>query len=270
MKRRNFLKQSLTATAILATPAYSFANASKAMKTNSSVDALKFQMDLCGNRVGIEADQEGLIELAKKNGFGAVQPIGWQLVKLEQEAIEKLNLKVKDAGLVWSAADLPVDFRKTQKVFDEGLKELPKLAGVLKSLGISRMGTWIMPCHDELTYVKNFRQHATRLAAIGKVLEESGISLGLEYVGTKSLWTSKRYPFLHTMNECLGLIEETGRSNLGLVLDSWHWTMAGENADDIRSLKNEQIIACDLNDAPSGIESDKQHDTTRELPMATG
>lgn len=35
-------------------------------------------------------------------------------------------------------------------------------------------------------------------------------------------------------------------------------------------LKNSDIVACDLNDAPTGIAKEKRNDTNRELPAATG
>jgi sugar phosphate isomerase/epimerase len=58
--------------------------------------------------------------------------------------------------------------------------------------------------------------------------------------------------------------------NVGCVLDSWHWYTAHETADDLRTLKNRDVVACDLNDAPAGIPVDQQIDNRRELPAATG
>jgi len=55
-----------------------------------------------------------------------------------------------------------------------------------------------------------------------------------------------------------------------VVLDSWHWYTAHESADDLRQLKNSDIVACDLNDAPAGIPIDQQIDNRRELPADTG
>lgn len=230
----------------------------------------KFQLDLCGGRVGIRASQEELIALAQKHGFASVEPLDWQLKKLPKEKLEEMKAKVAEAKLVWGATGLPVEFRKDEKKFQEDLKNLPACATALQTAGVTRMGTWIMPCHDGLTYRANFRQHAKRLKETAKVLEQHGIRLGLEYVGTKTLWTSKRFPFVHTMKETKELIAVIGQNNVGFVLDCWHWTMAGETAADIKSLKNKEVVVCDLNDAPAGIEIDQQIDNQRELPMATG
>jgi sugar phosphate isomerase/epimerase len=53
-------------------------------------------------------------------------------------------------------------------------------------------------------------------------------------------------------------------------VDSWHWWTAGETEVDLLTLKNEEIVAADLNDAPAGIPREQQRDNQRELPMATG
>jgi sugar phosphate isomerase/epimerase len=72
------------------------------------------------------------------------------------------------------------------------------------------------------------------------------------------------------MAETKDLIAEIGQPNVGFVLDSWHWYTAHETVDDLRSLSSHEIIACDLNDAPTGLEIDQQIDNQRELPSATG
>jgi len=271
MNRRTLLKYSLSAGACL----FSNSILGSVVSPKGAVTSVRqekpiFKLDLCGGRVGIDANQDQLIDLAKANGFGAVEPLVWDLQKYDQARIDATNAKMKEAGLVWSAADLPVEFRQSEEKFQEDLKNLPAAAKSLQTAGVTRIGTWIMPCHDTLTYRANFRQHSKRLKETAAILEQHGLRLGLEYVGTKSLWTQMRYPFVHTMEETGELIAVIGQNNVGYILDSWHWTMAGENGDHIRKLKNEQIVAVDLNDAPAEAELAQQKDTVRELPMATG
>jgi sugar phosphate isomerase/epimerase len=150
------------------------------------------------------------------------------------------------------------------------VKQLPAAAASQQRAGITRVGTWLSPTHRQLTYLANFRQHARRLREAAKVLGDHGQRLGLEYVGPKTSWTAGRYPFIHTMAETKDLIAEIGRDNVGLTLDSWHWYNARETADDLLSLKNEDVVCCHLNDAPSGVPIDQQVDGRRELPCATG
>ena len=70
--------------------------------------------------------------------------------------------------------------------------------------------------------------------------------------------------------ETKDLIAEINVDNMGFVLDSWHWYTAHETVEDLRTLTNKDIVACDLNDAPAGLEIDEQIDNRRELPSATG
>jgi sugar phosphate isomerase/epimerase len=102
------------------------------------------------------------------------------------------------------------------------------------------------------------------------VLGDHGFRFGLEYVGPKTSWSSQKFPFVHTMVEMKELLAAMGRDNVGFVLDSWHWYTAGETVDDLLTLKDCDIVAVDLNDAPAGIAVDKQMDLSRELPCATG
>src|SRR5260221_8271268 len=132
------------------------------------------------------------------------------------------------------------------------------------------MSTWLMPCDDKLTYRQNFQQHVSRLKEVAQILKDHNIRFGLEYVGPKTLWASRRYTFIHSMAVMEELIAEINTGNVGMQLDSWHWWNAGETADDILSLKSTDVITVDLNDAPEGIPKEQQVDNHRELPCASG
>jgi sugar phosphate isomerase/epimerase len=230
----------------------------------------KMTIDLvCGN-LGVKADLPAAVALAHAHGFESLAPDANYLGKLSEGQLAELlgDLKAKD--LRWGAAGLPTDFRGEETAFRTGLKTLPEFAASLKRAGAQRVGTWIKPGHDRLTYLANFRQHAGRLREVASVLGDQGLRLGLEYVGPRTSWTAARYPFVHTMVEMKELIAEIGRDNVGLVLDSWHWYNAGETDADIRALSPREVVACDLNDAPAQLPIDQQRDLLRELPCATG
>ena len=230
----------------------------------------KFTIDLRGSSIGVQGDQRKMIDLAVKHGFESVGADTWFLGGRSDEEIAELKSELAEKGLVWGSAGLPIEFRKDEAKFKNDLSGLAKHASALQKAGGSRMGTWIMPCHKELTYVQNFKQHATRLRECAKVLKDHGLRLGLEYVGPQTLRNSMRFPFLHTMEETRELNAEIGVDNMGLIMDSWHWYTAGETAANLATLTNQEIVACDLNDAPKGRSVNEQIDQERELPMATG
>lgn len=230
----------------------------------------RFTMDLTPGAIGVQANQSETIRLAAKYGFQSVAPNSGELAALDDQAKDRLLELLKESKIVWGAASLSVDFRSDEETFRKGLMELPKHAKALQLFGVSRVGTWLRPNHNELTYVQNFRQHARRLRECVKVLNDHGLRFGMEYVGPKTLWSAARHTFIHSMAETKDLIAEIGQDNVGFVLDSWHWYTAKETIDDLRTLTNKDIIACDLNDAPTGLEIDQQIDNHRELPAATG
>ncbi len=230
----------------------------------------KFTMDLCPGKIGVKANQREAILLASRHGFQSVEPEISYLTSLGQSQLDEIVGLLKEKHLVWGAAPVTVNFRGENGDFESGLKLLPDIAKGLQRAGVKRVGTWISPSHHELTYLANFRAHQERLSKIAKIYHEHGIRLGLEYVGPKTSWTSKKFSFIHTMAEAKELIHAIDSPNVGLVLDSWHWYCADETVEDLLTLTNEQIVAVDLNDAPSGIPREEQIDNRRELPSATG
>jgi sugar phosphate isomerase/epimerase len=230
----------------------------------------KMTLDLvCGN-IGVSANQREAIELAARHGFESVGADGAYLAALSDDQVAELKSFMKAKGLVFGAAGLPVEFRRDEARFEESLKGLPNIAAGLQRAGVSRVSTWLTPCHDTLPYLQNFRQHAARLRAVAQVLKEHGVRLGLEYVAPKTSWASRRYTFIHTLAEMKDLVAEINTGNVGFLLDSWHWWHAGDTVADLLALKGSEVIAVDLNDAPAGVPRDEMPDGRRELPCATG
>ncbi|MSU51237.1 MAG: sugar phosphate isomerase/epimerase [Opitutus sp.] len=214
--------------------------------------------------------QKELNDLAHRHRFESVEPRGDEVAAMSAAQISEMLADLKSKQLAWASPGLPVDFRKDEQAFKDGLVKLPKIAAGLQRAGANRMGTWLSPSHDQLTYHTNFKLHVARLREVATVLKDHGIRLGLEYVGTQLLLVGKKYPFVHTMAETRELIAAIGTGNVGLVLDTWHWWTAGDTGADILALKNEDVVSVDLNDAPKGISKEQQHDNERELPVATG
>lgn len=236
----------------------------------SAVQKRLFKISLNPFAIGVNLGQEALIEKAVEYGFEAILPIPAQLAEMGEGERNEFLFKMKAANLSWDAAGLTVDFRKTEDLFRQGIENLPKVAHALQKSGVRRMSTWIMPTHEELTYIENFKQHASRLKEITEIIKDFDIKLGLEYVGPKTLTSLHKYPFLSSMKEAFELIDEINVPNLGIQLDSFHWYCAEETIADLESLTNEQIVTCDLNDATAGRSVAEQIDGERELPGESG
>jgi sugar phosphate isomerase/epimerase len=231
----------------------------------------RFTLNLVTFMIGVSVKSQAEVNaLAKRHGFESVEARGQDLAAMTTDEIARLRQDMQRDGLVWGAGFLPNDARPDAAKHDEAIKALPAFAAGLQRTGVTRVGTWVSPASDTHTYLQNFKRHVTGIRSIASILGDHGIRLGLEYIGTPSSRRPRRYAFVHTMAEAKELLADVGAANAGFVLDTWHWWTAGDTAADIRTLKNQDIVAVDLNDAPAGIPLDEQKDNQRELPATTG
>ncbi len=230
----------------------------------------KFYNVLSLGRLGLHASFPESVRLASKHNFEGVDPDLEYFSKLSDGELSKTLDDFKAKYLKLGDAGLPVEFRKDEAAFHEDLKNLPAAAKVLQRVGVERVSTYILSFDDDLTYLQNFRQHASRLHECARVLADHGQRFGLEYVGPRTSWRSLRHPFVHTMSEMKELMVAIGTHNLAIQLDSYHWYNAEESAADIETLRNRDVVSVDLNDAPKGLDRDHLQDLSRELPAATG
>lgn len=229
---------------------------------------MTMQLD-CGS-IGVKATPPQALEYAHRHGFDSVSADSGWLAGLNPDELQRFLAEMKAKKIVWGNAGLPVEFRKEEAEFRTGVAELKRRAPALQRAGVTRVTTWILPSSDTMSYVENLKFQARRLAECAAILADHGCRFGLEYVGPKTAWTARRYPFVHSMREMRELIAEIGKPNMGFVMDSWHWYTAGDKEEDLKTLKASEVVSIDLNDAPAGVAWDQQVDSKREVPCATG
>ncbi|GAB3740440.1 sugar phosphate isomerase/epimerase family protein [Microlunatus parietis] len=227
--------------------------------------------NLSAGALGLSLDHPTAIDLAEKHGFGGVDPDLGFLRSLDgTAAIAEHAAAVRERGLQWGIAGLPVPLTAPAEEFRAALTDLPATLELLTAAGVTSVGTWLRPMHDDLNYRRNWVLHVSRLNLVGELLADAGLRLGLEYIGPKTFWSTERFPFLHSLGEARELIAEVGRPNIGLILDTYHWYTAGESAADLAGLTDADIVSVDINDARDDRERDEQQDLDRRLPGATG
>ncbi len=177
-----------------------------------------------------------------------------------------------EAAGLWAGAAglLPGTMSATDQEWNAGVKSLPALARMACDSGFTRSTIVVLPFDEKLDFKKNFRFHIDHLGQVAPVLADYGIRLGLEYVSPETRRAAHRFEFVHDLAGMLELIEAGGQTNVGLLLDSFHWYCAGETPADIAELQNRQIVAVHVNDAPLGRTLREQSAFERELPGATG
>ena len=220
--------------------------------------------------IGLKCTANELLDYAIKFKFSAISPPLRELIQFKESDKKAYLEKMKKNEIVFDSGGLPIDFRTTESKFKEGFDFLVENINSIVSLNVSSLVTWIMPTHKTLTYMRNFEQHRTRLNKVATVLEDSGLKLGLEYVGPKTLMARDKYPFLHSINGLKELIKSIEKNNVGYLLDSYHTYCAEDKNEDLDFLKAEDIISVQLNDGVLGRTIATQMDLERELPGDTG
>ena len=174
------------------------------------------------------------------------------------------------AGVRPGSFGMPVEYRKDEATWREGLAALPAQAKLACELGCGRTSTWLLPGDDGRDFRTNFRFHVERLRPVAVILADYGIRFGLEFVGPKTARTKRTYRFLYTLEGMLALAAAIDTGNVGLLLDLWHLYTAHGSNDQVLELTNAEVVVVHVNDAPTGVSIDEQLDNVRALPGETG
>jgi sugar phosphate isomerase/epimerase len=199
-------------------------------------------------------------ELAAKAGYlgvdvnlGAAMQAG---LDTTQALLARLRLKPAVVGL-------PVEFRKDDEAFRQGMTKLDDAARFAAAIGCPRMSTWLLPSTD--TPKAELRKiYLDRFSAIASVLAKHRVRFGLENVSPVHLRTRSPHPFMWRTDEVLQFAKECG-PNVGLLLDSWHWHHAESTVQDILRAGKERIVHVQVADAPK-LPPDQIRDNERLMP----
>ena len=262
ISRRTFCRSAITAAVAL----HYIKPSAKASQNNK----VKLYKNLGPGHIGVKANQRQALEYAVKYGFDSITPSPGEFQNKSTSEISDWLKLMKDKGVRYGAAGLPVEFRRDEDRFKADMKRLPRQAAFLRQFGIKRIATWVMPGHNELTYLQKFKLLKNRFREVANVLKDNDIRLGLEFVGPRTTRARFRFPFICTHIGMMELVEAIGTGNVGLLLDSWHWYTAHGTIEELLQLTNNDIVHVHVNDAPSGIDVDKQMDNRRALPVTTG
>jgi sugar phosphate isomerase/epimerase len=214
--------------------------------------------------IGLQLPWEECLPLVKANGFEGIDvPIDPKRpATYYRDLLARYDLKPGGMALPFTPADDEVKIAA-------GLEKLPAICARAQEIGQTRFYIWIVPFSDTLDRKANFNLHVERLGKAARILEDYGCSLGLEFIGPKTLRSGHRYGFLRTMDEMLDLCEAVGE-NTGLLLDAYHWWTSLGVIDDLLRLDNRQIVYVHINDGQPGLAVDEQLDLVRRLPGETG
>ena len=214
--------------------------------------------------IGVRLDWRACLPLARKYDFEGIDlPIDPQVSAAEYtDALAAHTLKPGGMGL-------PLDWRGDEAKFQASLAKLDAIAARASEVGVRRFYTWILSFSDTLSYRENMKFHAARLGPAARVLAAHGCTLGVEFLGPKTIRDGHKYSFIQNVQQGLDLAAAIGL-NAGLLLDAWHWFTAQATVEDILALEPEQVVYVHINDAPPGIPLSDRLDNHRAVPGETG
>ena len=184
--------------------------------------------------------------LAAKVGYPGVDV---DLAAAMKAGLPATNNLLEDLKLKPAAVNLPVEFRNDDEAFRKDLEKLGDAASFSAAMGCPRMVTWIMPSSP--TPKAELRAlYLKRFSACADVLARSHVRLGLEFLGPLHLRQKEPHEFIWRMPEMLAFARECG-SNVGLLLDVWHWHHAGATTADIVKAGKDAIVHVHFSDAPN-------------------
>ena len=163
-----------------------------------------------------------------------------------------------------------MNWRGDEAEYKAGLSKLAEFAAAGAAVGATRVAQWVPSASEDLKFGDNFRWHIDRFKPIAEILGEHGCSLGLEFIGPRTLRVDKSYGFIHSMDGMLALGHAIGTGNVGLLLDCWHWYTGLGTLSDLMGLTADDVVHVHVNDAPDGVDVSEQIDNKRALPGETG
>ncbi len=159
---------------------------------------------------------------------------------------------------------IPAGLFSPEAEFMGSLEQFEENCALAASVGCHRTGSYF-PNRMALAPDEARRILRDRVAILAERAEPHGIAIGLEFLGLRTFRLEEPHAFINNVPDTIEMLRETGRPNVGLILDSFHYFTSGGDLSQIRSLRASDIVHLHVNDAPhDGIMT--LEDTDRVLP----
>jgi|GEM_PF-486285 len=211
--------------------------------------------NLVGEGLGVSGRQNEMIELALTYGFHGIDVdmndmVGRAIDVSPEFACQYLLAAEK--SLQVGAYELPIDFRADEEKFRASLAKLVVFSDLSEKLNAKRAYINV-PASSSLPFQENFERYRLRIGEVAAELDKIGIRIGLAFNATLEAEQRFEHKFITTGEELLTLIKMVGASNVGLMLDTWHWHLGSGTIDQLKTLTGEQVISVRFADFPEGL-----------------
>jgi sugar phosphate isomerase/epimerase len=209
------------------------------------------------------------IRLAAKIGYGGVD---WDLGPAKTAGLDATRALFSDLGIRPTIVNLPMarpfPFGGESGPFGDALKPLADDAAFVRAVGCSKMMV-VLPASTSIPKAEMRQLAVDRLSAIAGILGKAGIRLGIEFLGPLYFRTGradgpKVEPFIWNMRDAVQLSKDAG-SNVGVILDAWHWHHSQSTVADITDAGAARIVHVHVSDAKA-MPAEDVRDNMRLMP----
>jgi len=209
------------------------------------------------------------IRLAAMVGYGGVD---WDLGPAKTAGLDATKALFDEVKIVPTIVNLPLarplPFSGEDAAFADALKPLADDAAFTAAVGCRKMMV-VLPASTTTGKDAQRKLAVDRLSAVAAVLRKSDIRLGVEFLGPLYFRQPRpggppSEPFIWNMRDAVALAKDCG-SNVGVVLDAWHWHHSNGTTADILDAGAARIVHVHVSDAKRSAPEDVR-DNQRLMP----
>ena len=208
-------------------------------------------------QVTLHANVLSDVRIAKDAGYRALEVHTDKLIRFLDagRSAEELRDALNEYGVDAAAIDIIGDVEVTGAQARKNLfATTERLCAVAETIGAPTIQVNAFSGLDGMTIDDVISVTALNLREIARIGESSGIRFQFE----GAAWTP-----IHSLADCLRLVDAVGRPNFGLVIDFWHfWASRGATPEEIARLDPEIIYGVHLCDGRRPAEGEAWPDET--------
>lgn len=226
---------------------------------------------LSPSAIGVLARQSELLEIALTHKFQGLEIDINEVLKRAQSTSAKQSCRyLASAQVRIGGFELPVRWQGADEEFKADLSQLGTLLEVCAALNADRCFTTIRPTCDQRPFHENFQFHVDRLGQVADALAPANLKLGLNFLAAAADRADGGFQFIHQADPIVLLLNNIQRDNVGLLLDTWRWSVGGGDVEKIRSLRGDQILSVHIADLPASYDAATITEEERLLPAEGG
>jgi 2-keto-myo-inositol isomerase len=204
-------------------------------------------MKPCLNQATInQTDMETCVEASASAGFKGIE---FRMPKLQAYAAlnhssTELKQLLKDHDVESVCLNSLEDFcHVPADDFDAVLHRAREFSTICRQTACKMFVCCPSPVPKNLSKAKALEMTADRLGKIAQVGEEQSVGVAFEFLGGASA---------STLQDAVQVVEASGASNVGLIIDTFHYYVSRSTMDALRDFPLERIWAVHFNDAEPG------------------